>query len=118
MSDGPSIVYIEAEIEYVRKATVLFSVDPHNGIAQVGAPMTVGRVMRALQYWMHTGKSLIRGETPKLLGWRIQPEHDQQCEAIDTEAVRTRTDRLCQCAARLQQRSEESITALKVARHE
>jgi hypothetical protein len=66
---------MEIEVEYVRRQKVVFECDPDDGIANF-QPMQVGRVFRAVQFYMHHGKDLVKHEEPRLIGWHVL---DQQC---------------------------------------
>lgn len=62
---------LRIEVEYARTEIITFDVDPEEGISQVGAPAPVGRVLRELQYHMHSGKNLAKGEKARLLRFDV-----------------------------------------------
>jgi hypothetical protein len=68
-------VYVEIEVEYMRKETIRFKTDVGKGFTMLGADRAgtkaIGRFMRTLNYMMHQGKDLVKQEKPRLLSWRI-----------------------------------------------
>jgi hypothetical protein len=66
-------VRMSIEVEYVRSETIEFVVNPDDGFSTVGVPWEVGRFLRTMQFNLHHGKDLVKGESPRLVGWRIIP---------------------------------------------
>lgn len=91
MSD---LQHVRAEVEYVRTATIEFVFDPNSGMSEATAKsQAVARFSRALNFYMHSGKSLVLGEKPRLVRWRFfDPEIEAEQEALMQELRNGRVD--------------------------
>ena len=67
---------IELEVEYVRREKVTFDADLDGGTGLLHVQShAAGSLLRQIQFHMHHGKDMVRGEEPRLVRWRvIDPE--------------------------------------------
>lgn len=70
-------VRMELEVEFVRTEKIIFEADLDDGLGIDKVPTLPGRLLRQIQFHMHHAKDLVKGERPRLVGWRL----------LDTECV-------------------------------